>query len=302
MIIVQLVGGFCNNLFQYAAARNLAHRFDDELKLDVEFFRNPSLKDVYRLNYLKIQERIASPEEINKLANVKPKSITQKLERKIGIPSVYNKKTHFIEKMGGLTSDKRFFNLKPDIYLEGWFSDEDYFKNIRDILLKEFELKNELRPESKEVLNDILGTNAVSIHFRRGAFLQNEKFGVLPLDYYYRAIDYITTKVKEPCFYIFSDDIEWVQNHFKTEANVTFISHNSYKPSIHNTQYDYEDLFLMKNCKHNIMAYSTFSWWGAWLNQNPGKIVIAPMKAVRDTKLQKDYERNNFIPKDWIKL
>jgi hypothetical protein len=302
MIIIRLKGGFGNNLFQYAAARALADRIDDEVKLDIEFFKNESLKDIYRLNYLNIKENIATPEEIIKLSNTKTNGIIERIIKKTKFPSAYKKRTHFIEKNHGFSFDKRIFKIKSNVYLDGWFSNENYFKDIREILIKEFEMKNELRDESKKILKKILNTNAVSVHIRRGAFAVNDYFGVLPEDYYYRAVDYIKSKLYKPHFYIFSDDTDWVREHLKIEGDCTIIFLNSSKASFHHTQYDYEDLTLMKNCKHNIIAFSTFSWWGAWLNQTPDKIVIAPIKALNNIKAQKYYQRGNFIPNYWIKL
>lgn len=302
MIIVKLNGGFCNNLFQYATARALSERNNDELKLDVEVFRAESLKDIYRLNYLKINEIFATTSEIEKLSNAYPKGILGRVIRKSKIPSVYNKQTHFIEKNNGFSFDKRIYELQGNVYLDGWFSDENYFKDIRDTILKEFELKNGIRDESKLILNKIINTNAVSIHIRRGEFVTDNFFGALPLEYYYRAVDYIKSKINKPHFYVFSDDIEWVRENLNIVGDSTIVSHNSSRVSIHHTQYDYEDLVLIKNCKHNIMALSTFSWWGAWLNQYPNKIVIAPLKAYNDKRAQKDYETGNFIPSNWIKL
>lgn len=302
MIIVKLNGGFCNNLFQYSAAKSLANRTGDELKLDIEFFKESVYKDIYRFNYLNITENIATTNEIYEFNNKEPKGIIGKIIKKAKIPSIYNKSSHFIEKNIDGAIDKRIFELKGNVYLDGWFADEDYFKDIRALLLKEFELKNELRTESENVLNKILNSNSVSIHIRRGAFVENTYFGALPVEYYYRAVSYIKSKLINPHFFVFSDDIEWVRKHLSIDGETTIVHHNSSKASFHHTQYDYEDLTLMKNCKHNIMAHSTFSWWAAWLNQNPNKIVVAPTKALNDIKAQKIYEKSNYILSNWTKL
>lgn len=295
------MGGFCNNLFQYSTGRSLAIRTGDELKIDHGFFKGYGFEDIYRFGFLNIKENFATTEEINRLSNSIPKSIISKIIKKTKLPSIYNKKTHFIEKIGP-SIDKRIFNLRGDIYLDGWFGDENYFKDIRGLLLKEFELKNGLRSESIEVFNKIVNLNSVSIHIRRGAFVTNNYFGALPVEYYYRAVDYMKSKLNDPHFFIFSDDIEWVKKNIIIDGQSTIVQHNSDTASIHHTQYDYEDLTLIKNCKHNIMAFSTFSWWGAWLNQNSDKIVIAPIKALNDMKAQRIYEESNYIPNNWIKL
>jgi len=302
MIIVKLKGGFCNNLFQYATAKALAKRIGGDVKLDIDFFKGSNYEDIYRFGYLNIEESFATPEEIKKLSNKEAKSVAERIIRKTKLTSPYNKRTHFIENHGGLAFDKRLFNLKGDVYLDGWFTDENYFKDIREIILREFEVKNPLSAESQGVLNKISNTNSISVHIRRGAFVTNTFFGALPLEYYYRAVAYMNTKLNDPHFFIFSDDTAWVLQNLQIEGNTTIVHHNSSIASEHHTQKDYEDLTLMKNCKHNIMAHSTFSWWGAWLNKNPNKIVIAPIKALNDPNAQKHYESGNYIPSSWIKI
>jgi len=136
--------------------------------------------------------------------------------------------------------------------------------------------------------------NSVSLHIRRGDYLTMQKaidtIGVCPLDYYDKAIREITRKIKNPTFFIFSDDINWVKENLKTNSPTIFVSGGKLK--------DYEELILMSKCKHNIIANSSFSWWGAWLNNNPNKIVIAPKKWFKDTSKN----TRDLIPESWLKL
>lgn len=302
MVIVKLLGGFSNQLFQYAVGRHLAYLNKDVLKLDIELFRG-EFKDIYRLNKLNIIESIATLDEIHHLKNLDTSSFLIRGSRKIGIPSPYNKKSHHREKLlNPYVFNPRILNLKGDIYLEGWLQNEKYFKNVRHIILNDYQLKNGLRDQNMECLYRIKKTESVSLHIRRGEYVVNKHFDVLPLEYYYKAIDYIKLNTGNPDIFIFTDDPDWVLNNFKNIKEYNLVSSNSDKASFYHTQYDYEDLCLMKHCKHHIIANSTFSWWGAWLSDNPNKIIIAPQKWFANSVAQRNYENGSFIPKEWMKI
>ena len=146
--------------------------------------------------------------------------------------------------------------------------------------------------ENQLILDKILETNSVSLHIRRGDYVSldyvNKIHGVCALDYYKRAIEYITKRVNPPHFFLFSDDIDWVVENLKMEHPFTVVDINKGKGWL--------DMNLMKQCKHNIIANSSFSWWGAWLNENPQKIIIAPEKwTARKQKC-------DIVPLGWVKL
>ena len=181
---------------------------------------------------------------------------------------------------------------KKNIYFEGYFQTEKYFKIFRKELLKDFSLKTELNDKNKKMLEQIKSTNAISLHVRHGDYLNLQNhFKICSLDYYKNAINLIIQKVENPHFYIFSDDIDWVRKNFNLNHHITIVDINS-------SNEGYFDLELMKNCKHNITANSSFSWWGAWLNENPDKIVITP----KTWFVNGDEERIDRIPEDWIEL
>jgi hypothetical protein len=138
----------------------------------------------------------------------------------------------------------------------------------------------------------ISSTNSVSIHFRRGDYLTNPSvmdLGICELEYYYKCVDNLAKIVPDPHFFILSDDPEWVTNNIKINYPKTIICIN-----LNNN--DSEDLRLMSLCKHNIIANSSFSWWGAWLNSNPDKLVFAPKKWFNKT----DRTAEKLIPDTWI--
>jgi len=301
MIIIQLIGGFSNHLFQYATARAIALRNNDIVKIDKTNFENN--KSIYRLDKINIYEDIASNTEISLLKNAPRKNLLAKIINKTNFRTKYNKRSHYIENCDNSVGfDYRILTLKGDIFLQGWLANENYFLDVRPTIIREFTLKDEIDNVNKSLLQEIQETNSVSIHFRRGEYLTHSFFGILKLDYYYNAISEICQKIDNPRFYIFSDDPSWVAKNFKISKNHVIVKNNSQTETFFNTRFDYIDLMLMKACKHNIIANSTFSWWAAWLNKNTNKIVIAPKIWFKDTKAQKSYNNGSFIPSAWIKI
>lgn len=208
----------------------------------------------------------------------------------------------FWQKMIGVTPrgyELEEFNIKagfakPDFRprREGYWQNEKYFKKIRPFLLREFTLKKESEDFLK-LKKLVRNSSSVSIHFRRGDYVAslatNKYHGVLNLDYYMKAIKVINKRVKNSHFFVFSDDVEWVKKNFSIRKQITYISGDYALTNI-------EEMLLMSMCKHNIVANSSFSWWGAWLNKNPRKIVVAPKRwFMVKTDLQ-------TIPRSWIKL
>lgn len=177
-------------------------------------------------------------------------------------------------------------------YYGGWHN-ENYFNLIRNKILKTYSFTVD-KADSKinTLVEEIRKKNSVSLHIRRGDYQNKELksvFGnVCDLDYYKEAINYINEKVKNPYFYIFSDDKDWVTENFKL-LNSQLVDFNKGADS-------WKDLFLISLCKHNINANSTFSWWGAWLNNNQDKITIVP------NKFSLTEESENIYPESWIKL
>lgn len=185
--------------------------------------------------------------------------------------------------------------LKPTkgirFFIGGWHH-PDYFKNTKTQVLKTFKFKDSFDVDFNMILNLILKTNSVSIHIRRGDYLNSENinlFGdVCNLEYYYKAIEYINNNVIKPYFFVFSNDYEWIKENFNID-HMVFVSCNTGLNS-------WRDMSLMSKCKHNIIANSSFSWWGAYLNQNRDKIVVCPDRFLK-------YDTNSDIYlKEWIHI
>jgi len=184
------------------------------------------------------------------------------------------------------------FKLKNELFMGTWQS-EIFFKDVESIVRSTYIFTESLLSiQTLKIASLIQSQNSISIHIRRGDYLSDQYnngfVGVCTEEYYSKAIDYIKRQVKTPLFYIFTDDKEWVNENFKLE-NAVYINHNSGKDS-------WEDMYLMSQCKHNIIANSSFSWWGAWLNSNPDKIVIAPKLWWRL------FKKDDVVPNDWIRL
>lgn len=183
-------------------------------------------------------------------------------------------------------------NTGVTFYWGGWHC-EKYFESIKEKLISTYHFsleKNDVK--NQQVLLDILNKTSVSIHVRRGDYMSKELenvFGnVCDMNYYNQAINYIKERIEYPFFFIFSDDKDWVKNNFNL-SNSIVVDSNSGVDS-------WKDMYLISKCKHNINANSTFSWWGAWLNNNPEKIVVVPDKFGSNDKIQEVY------PETWIKM
>lgn len=269
MICVKLKGGLGNQMFQYSLGRNLAIKNKTDLLLDISGLRKKEgvTPRKYELNNFRIKAVISADVKLQKNYN----NFWDILK-----PYHYR---HIIKERG-YNFDNRILELKDNHYLDGYWQSERYFKNISDILQKEFILKKEYDFVNKpEIFNSIRKSNSISVHIRRGDYVLNNRVidfhGSCSLNYYYKTIDEIANKIKNPHFYFFSDDISWVKNNIKIKYSHNFIEGNK----------NCVDLFLMSQCKHNIIANSSFSWWGAWLNKNSNKIVFSPRHWFEDQSI-----------------
>lgn len=273
MRIVQIIGGLGNQMFQYAFYKALRYYSKEEVKIDISEFKGYKLHNGFELENLFFIEKniLASEEEIKKLKDTRP---LFKVRKKLKIL----KKSHYIE--------NHFFKFRNEIFLlnnkyfQGYWQNENYFKMIENIIRKDFRFKKELNKKSLKILKRIKEENSISIHIRRGDYLKYPQYqGVCTLEYYNKAINYIKNKIENPKFYIFSNDLEWCKEQFS--ENYIFINFNKGEDS-------WMDMYLMSECKHNIIANSSFSWWGAWLNQNIKKIVITPNEWTKNSEDSKE--------------
>ena len=272
MIISNLTGGLGNQMFQYAFGRYQAIKNGTKLKLH---FTNAlfNTQYTYELGVFKIKADIATHEDLKKVNVLGNRIINRVLylcDERFGIQL----NRHIITQKYPYKFDSNYLNIKDNSYIQGFWSDERYFKTIENILRSEFTLKKELDEKNRQILGEIEKSNSISIHVRRGDYVTHKSnaknIGFVGLEYYETAIKEIKKSISHPLFFVFSNDIVWCrENLAPLSKNMHFISHNSGRNS-------YKDLILMSSCKHNIIANSTFSWWGAWLNTNKNKLRISP--------------------------
>ena len=198
--------------------------------------------------------------------------------------------------------EKQLFNFDSDVlkatanaYLTGYWQSYKFFESIRSALLNDFEFSETPAKIQYEFIDKIHQQNSVSVHIRRGDYVSNPEYtkihGVCSTDYYHRAIEYICSKVENPAFYFFSDDMDWVKKNITVNNDCVYVTGTP-------AGKDFYEMYLMSICKHNIIANSSFSWWGAWLNKNTEKIVIAPKLWMADPTI----DTTDLIPANWIRI
>ena len=292
MVNIILSGGLGNQMFQYAAAKALARRLDTSLYIDTQTFLKDNTRatarrfelDIFKINY-------SSRTTIKSRFLVKSYPFIQKhrgLFQKFG----------FLTDTYAILYQPVFETIGGNITMFGYYQNEQYFDNIASEIRNDFSFKNPLAGKNLELSEKIRSGKSISIHVRRGDYLTNKhaisNFVTCDIDYYKKAVEYILGKIDSPEFYVFSDDPVWVKN------NVNFVNHPVSYIDWNNGSDSYIDMQLMSMCKHNIIANSSFSWWGAWLNPNTDKTVMAPDKWFQDKK--KNDLLDNFYPKGWIKI
>jgi Glycosyl transferase family 11 len=276
IIIANIVGGLGNQMFQYANARALAVEFGMPLKVTQDMF------GVYTSHYGPELERVFSL-----TLDITPSS---ELKKMIGVLRVSPIVRRLLaSNMFSLLRDKHFIvephyhywdglrdQARTGGYLQGYWQSERYFSNHLATIRSDFIFRQPATGYAAELASVILSTASVSVHVRRGDYVNNAKalsfHGICSPEYYFNAIEILLKRVPRARFFAFSDDPKWVSDVLLPRyPDLTLVDQNKGENS-------YNDMRLMSLCQHHIIANSSFSWWGAWLNANPDKIVIAPAR------------------------
>jgi hypothetical protein len=278
-------------MFQYAAGRALSLKRNVSLRVYISGFANYGLHQGFELQRIfNCPAEIASEADVRGILGWQYPSCIRQLLSRPGMAAFRRE---------GLVVEPYFHhwqeikNVPSDCYLTGYWQSEKYFLEVATQMRGDFSFRLPLENQNAELAKQINQVNAVSLHVRRGDYANNskttEKHGLCSLDYYQVAIRYVTERVTPPHFFVFSDDIAWVKNNLKIDFPHQYIDFNHGAES-------YNDMRLMSMCKHHIIANSSFSWWGAWLNPRKDKIVVAPKHwFANQTDIQ------DLLPQGWVK-
>lgn len=276
---MQLKGGFGNQLFQFACGYALSKEKECGLGIDLTYFQT---WPVYKLNYTMIKNYSEFNPRLYKGIVGKIANPIIKKYKIIGDRTVFN----FDKDSTIYNSDIQ--NCTDDCYLTGYFQNERYFMKYRKDIVSMFQPNYELDDSEERLFRDVNGVNSVAIHVRRGDYV-----GIgfsIDMEYYHKAIERAKLLIENPVFYVFSDDLDFCRDFFSKYEDLKIVYVDSL---VRKSTQDVSEFFGMSKCKHQIIANSTFSWWAAWLNNNPNRVVIAPEIGVW---------KGDFYPKDWITI
>ena len=290
MVILNIFGGLGNQMFQYAAGRALAIRRETGLYLDVASFQRYSIHQGFELNRLFALNVQAATEDTFK--NVLGWQRSPFIRRML-----YRDFMRFVRKRNYISEPHFEYwegikNAPDSCYLSGYWQSERYFTDVAEKIRKDFAFLIPLDGENLKLSQQIIGLNSVSLHVRRGDYILDPKnakiYHACTAEYYGKAIELLMNMVQNPRFFIFSDDIEWAKQNLDIGRSCTYVAHNRGTDS-------YIDMQLMSLCKHHIIANSSFSWWGAWLNPCSDKVVVAP-----SMWFNSEINTGDLLPLDWL--
>lgn len=284
MIAVRIRGGLGNQLFQYAAGRACALRLGTELALDLRDWRKPQ-PYAFGLGHFRI--RTVEPPPLPPARGDGPAAAVAWALSRPRMRS-YRERT--------LGYDPGIEQVRDNTLLKGYWQSERYFADHAETIRAELAFAEPPEGETARLLEEIAALPAVSLHVRRGDYVSNARYnaahGTTGLDFYRRAMERIAAEMaEEPVVFAFSDDPDWVRENLALPFEIRFVTHNTAETA-------HEDMRLMAACRHHVIANSTFSWWGAWLNPSPTKIVYAPRRWFADPgKVNPD-----ITPEGWHRL
>ncbi|RFZ95596.1 alpha-1,2-fucosyltransferase [Mucilaginibacter conchicola] len=277
MIITKLQGGLGNQLFQYAVGRHLALKNNAQLKFDLSFYgvpENASFRP-FELGSFQLASTVTPK---NNRWNYQLKRLAGKLGL---IKLITERNTSY---------NQSVLAAKGNVYLEGYWQSERYFAAISDTIRHDLTFPEPVPEDRLEIIDQIKKNLSVAVHIRRGDYVKLSNYVDLgESDYYKKAVDLISSKLDNIVYFIFSDDIDWVKQNIHLQGNCVYVE---------KSENALVDLQLISLCQHQIIANSSFSWWGAWLNKNPTKTIIAPNRWFSDPQIN----TSDIIPSGWIKI
>ena len=285
-LVVRIHGGLGNQMFQYAAGRAIAERTGAELLLDLRYFEE-EVPYGFGLPHFATRFRVAQT------GDLPPHPRKQKLA--YAVWRALRLKPRLVREKGlGFNADVP--STKTPAYLHGYWQSERYFADVAETIRADLTVKTPPSADNAAMLARIRSAPSLSLHVRRGDYASNPAIlaahGLCSPDYYARAVETVTQRLgATPVIHVFSDDPDWAEANLAFDAELVVVRGNSSETS-------YEDLRLMSACDHHIVANSSFSWWGAWLNPSPDKIVVAP----RQWFAHPDMSNPDICPQGWVRL
>jgi hypothetical protein len=287
-VVARLNGGLGNQMFQYAFGRSLAARMNARFYVETGMLENDPLRS-YALSGFRISAATMDPVEL-KREILWPYRLIRRLP---WLPTLPGHLRYFAEK--SFAFDPGISEVSESVCVDGYWQSPRYFEPYAALVCEEFQLAVPMTVVRQETAARITGANAISVHVRRGDYAVNPHtqafHGLCPTSWYEEAMKRMAQTVEQPHFFVFSDDPAWSDANIHSDWPIHFI-----QPQADGR--DFEDMHLLSLCQHHIIANSSFSWWGAWLNQKPGKRVIAPAKWFN----QATHDTRDLLPPQWQSL
>jgi hypothetical protein len=292
MVIVNLIGGLGNQMFQYAAGRALTLERGESLRVDVAGLGGNGPRQFELPRIFRCAAEIASADDVRRALGWQAMPLVKQIlaRRELAAMRARNfvVEPHFHYWQG-------IRSVPKTAYLHGYWQSEKYFSDAASALRDDFSFKLPLSGANAAMAERIGRCPAVSLHVRRGDYVSNPVaravHGFCSIDYYRAAIRLIAERITALEFFVFSDDIAWVRNNLDIGFPCHYVDHNRGAES-------YNDMRLMSLCRHHIIANSSFSWWSAWLSADPARIVIAPKQWFQNAP----HDTSDLIPDGWIRL
>jgi hypothetical protein len=271
-------------MFQYAAAKSLSTRLNKPFKLETITSLQKDKGRTLALQDLETHFELATKKEVGEFAY---------------FPSLYRHPVGLFKRGKNVYREKQFhfdpgfFSLKDPVFIDGYWQSPLYFKDIEETIRLDFTPKPELIKNVIDIAKEMQSKPSVAVHIRRGDFLKRKikaYHGVMSAFYFEKAIGIIKERIPSAYLYFFSDDINWVKQNLVVNKNAEFVSAYTHSAI--------EDFYLMSQCRHNVIANSSFSWWAAWLNANPDKIVVGPLKWFSSGGIN----TTDLMPNTWLRI
>jgi len=292
MKIVKIYGGLGNQMFQYAFALSLAVAGGDDIYLDGSGLANDRLHNGFELDRLfSLALPAARIEDVRRLSD-SPVSLAGRIRRKY-----FSKRSHFIDRKFGYQPE--LFEMPDDMYFEGYWQSEKYFKPIEARIRERLAFARPLDDRNEELLAS-LPRPIASVHVRRGDYLRHANLNLCTPAYYGRAVEAISRDGGIGSLLVFSDDAEYCRTALEPRGvPATIVDWNAGPES-------WQDMAMMSRCDRHVIANSSFSWWGAWLDPNPAKRIVAPSiwnrREIRDADLYYSFKFNDIVPEGWERV